>query len=127
MRPDARKQVTALFETFLDTPRIYRFTPVLRHGDFGGGNIIYDPETQSISGVIDFASTGLGDPAVDVAGLQFFGDDFFQASCQAYPDLATYVERVQFYRGGAFALLEALFGAEHGDNEALEDGLADYV
>lgn len=126
MRPDAREQVTALFETYLDTPGIHRFIPVLRHGDFGGGNIIFDPQTQSISGVIDFAFTTLGDPAVDVAGLQLFGDEFFRVSCQVYPEMVSYDERIQFYRGGAFALLEALFGVEHGDKEALEDGLAPY-
>ena len=127
MRPDAREQVTALFETYLDTPRIHRFTPVLRHGDFGGGNIIFNPETQAISGVIDFAFTSLGDPAVDVAGLQFFGDDFFKASYQVYPEMGAYDERIQFYRGGAFVLLEALFGIEHGDDETLEDALEGYV
>jgi aminoglycoside 2''-phosphotransferase len=127
IRPDAREQVTSRFETYLDTPRIHHFTPVLRHGDFGGGNIIFNPETQSIAGVIDFAFTGLGDPAVDIAGLQCFGDTFFEASCQVYPEMAAYEERSQFYRSGAFALLEALFGVEQGDQAALEGGLASYV
>lgn len=127
MRPDAHEQVRALFETYLDTPSIHRFTPVLRHGDFGGGNIIFDPEMQSIAGVIDFGFTSLGDPAVDAVGLQFFGEDFFKASCEAYPELTTYVKRTEFYRGSAFALLDALFGIEHGDDEALEDGLSSYV
>ena len=126
MSANARKQVSILFETYLDTPHIYQFTPVLRHGDFGGGNIIFNSEMQAISGIIDFAFTSLGDPAVDVAGLQFFGDEFFKVSCQVYPEMGDYEDRIKFYRGGAFALLEALFGIEHGDDEVLEEVLASY-
>jgi len=38
---------------------------VLRYGDFGTGNILYDPQTLTISGIIDFGFAGLGDGALD--------------------------------------------------------------
>jgi hypothetical protein len=40
-----------------------RFQPVLRHGDFGPSNILFDATTRTISGIVDFGSAALGDPA----------------------------------------------------------------
>ncbi|MCP4426075.1 MAG: phosphotransferase [Chloroflexi bacterium] len=35
------------------------YKPSLRHGDFGTGNILYNPQRQAISGIIDFGFAGL--------------------------------------------------------------------
>ena len=43
----------------------------------------------------------------------------------AYPGLARLWERIRFY-AGSFALVEALFGIEQGDQEAFENGIAEY-
>ncbi len=126
MRADAREQVTSHFENYFANPHAYHFEPVLRHGDFGTGNLLYDPATFTINGVIDFGATTLGDPAIDFAGLLSFGEDFCRHCYTIYPELEEMEERVSFYRG-TFALQEALYGAETGDRAAFASGMEMYV
>ena len=125
MRPAAREDVSAHFENFIEKPDLHRFEPVIRHGDFGSCNILYDPQTLQICGIIDFGSAGLGDPAIDLAAVSTFGDPFFQRILKHYPATQTVLDRVAFYRG-TFALQEALHGWKNGDQQALESGLAPY-
>ena len=40
--------------------------PLAAHGDLQPSNIIIDPETQKLTGVIDWAGLSFGDPAVDL-------------------------------------------------------------
>ncbi len=126
MRPDVREEVAHNFETFLDNPRHFSYTPVLRHGDFGGSNILYDPQTQEITGVIDFSFSGHGDPALDVAAISTSGDAFFQRIRKAYPGIDDQLERVTFYKS-TYALQEALYGLRDDDKESFESGIAEYV
>jgi aminoglycoside 2''-phosphotransferase len=125
MRPDARKDVSEHFERFINDPRLHQFKPVIRHGDFGSCNILYDPQRYKISGIIDFGSAGLGDPAVDLAAVSTFGAAFFERILKHYPATQAELERVAFYRG-TFALQEALHGWKNKDQEALESGMAVY-
>jgi aminoglycoside 2''-phosphotransferase len=126
MRPDAQAQVLEHFETFLSDPNLFAYTPILKHGDFGTSNILYDAKTHTISGVIDFSGAGLGDPAYDFAGLlSSYGPAFVRRLGDAYAGLDALWERIRFYQG-TFALLEALFGFENGDSEAYKNGMAGY-
>jgi aminoglycoside 2''-phosphotransferase len=127
MRPEAKKQVTNHFKSFLDNRAAYQFEPRLRHGDFGTGNLLFDPQAEAITGVIDFGSAGPGDPATDFAGvLASFGEAFFRQCAHSYPEMAHAWPRVQFYVG-TYALQEALFGVENGDEEAFASGIAGYI
>ncbi len=127
MRPDARVEVSQHFERYLSDQSHFSYQPVLKHSDFGAGNILFDATAQTITGIIDFGSAMLGDPAYDFAGLlSRYGEAFLHRLERAYPALASYWERIHFYRG-TFALLEALFGLEQGDEEAFKDGIADYM
>jgi len=127
MRPDARAQVADHFESYLEDPERYTFEPVLRHGDFGTGNLIYDPDAQRISGVIDFGFAGLGDGAGDMAGLlSSFGQSFLDRCARYYPEIDAASRRIRFYYG-TFALQEALFGIENGDKEAFDAGIESFV
>jgi aminoglycoside 2''-phosphotransferase len=127
MRPDAQKEISEHFENFLVNLEQYEFKPKLRHGDFGTGNILFDSESESITGVIDFGSVGLGDPAGDFAGLLIsFGETFYQYCYPFYPEMEASMERVKFYCG-TFALQEALFGFDNNDQEAFRAGMKNYV
>ena len=126
MRIDARIQVTTHFERYFDDSDLHEFEPCLRHGDLGPGNVLYDPETHRVSGVIDFGSAGLGDPAVDVAAASCFGEAFMQYYPEAYPHLEHLTERARFIKG-TYALEEALHGIKHNDRAAFEAGMAQYI
>ena len=127
MRPDAQAWAAGHFEGFLSDAGNFQYRPVLKHGDFGPSNILFDRLDQRVTGVIDFGSSGLGDPAYDFAGLlSGYGEGFVEQCARAYPEIETFMGRIRFYQG-TFALLEALFGIENGDDEALRAGLARYV
>ncbi len=125
MRPDAQAAVTANFDQFLNDPQQFAYTPALRHGDFGPGNILYDAEAQTISGIIDFDSLGLGDPALDAGAILSLGEDFFCRMCRTYPELASLRDRTTFFRS-TYALQEALSGLRDHVPESFEAGIAQY-
>lgn len=125
MNPAAVKQVSSHFEEFLGESHNNPYVPAIRHGDFGGSNILYDPKTRKISGIIDFGSAGLGDPAVDLASVSTYGEPFFEMICENYPGVEVHLARARFYQG-TFALQEALHGFHTGDQEAFENGMVGY-
>lgn len=127
MRADARQEISEHFEKFFVNLEQYDFRPKLRHGDFGTGNILFNPESESIAGVIDFGGVGLGDPVGDFAGLFIsFGEAFYRNCYSVYPEMEAALERVNFYCG-TFALQEALFGFDNDDQKAFRAGMENYV
>lgn len=126
MNPESQRHVSNHFERFLGERSNERITPVLIHGDFGTSNIIFDPDKQTIAGIIDFGGSCLDDPAVDFAALlSSYGLSFVQTAGEAYPNFEAILPRIRFY-AGTFALQEALFGLEHDDGEAFDNGIAGY-
>jgi aminoglycoside 2''-phosphotransferase len=126
MRPSARQEVKAHFEAFLGDPASFTFQPVLKHGDFGPSNILYDSEKQAVCGIIDFSGCALGDPAYDFAGLlSGYGEAFVSRCAAGYPEVESLLPRARFYQG-TFALEEALFGIENNDPQAFENGIKWY-
>jgi aminoglycoside 2''-phosphotransferase len=126
MRLDAREWVTNHFETYLNTTTLHIYEPVLRHGDFGTCNILYDRATQAIGGVIDFGFAGIGDPALDIAAISRYGETFMGRFSDTYPEIDFMLERARFYTG-TYALQEALHGFKKGDQGAFESGMALYI
>ena len=128
MRPDARLQVTQQFEAFLGDARNCSYTPALIHGDLGPSNILYNLQTMTVSGIIDFSSVAWGDPAIDFAALLgpiSYGEQFLAHFVDIYPASASLLARARFY-AGTFALQEALYGVEDEDTGAFERGIAGY-
>ncbi len=130
MRPQAREQISRHFEDYLGDRTRQTFGPALRHGDFGGSNILYDPNLYTITGVLDFSSCALGDPAYDLASVSTLGEPLFTWIAQAYePDegkRARLLDRSRFYRG-TFALEEALDGFNRHDLRAYEHGMKEFI
>ncbi|MDX1686930.1 MAG: aminoglycoside phosphotransferase family protein [Candidatus Promineifilaceae bacterium] len=127
MRPEARQRTRDTFTTFLDDPALASFEPTLRHGDFGAGNVLWEPESGTITGIIDFGSVAIGNPAIDLASLAAgFGDTFLEHCARHYPVMPEMRPRMAFYRS-TFALQEALFGAENDDPVAFAAGMAGYT
>ena len=105
------------------------FQPALQHGDFGLGNMLVDVSTARLTGVIDFGSSGIGDPAVDIAGLLSIsgpGEALLPWIEQHYGDLSTLLDRAEVYRR-TFAVQEALLGAMSDDEAAIMRGTSKYA
>ncbi len=126
MRLDAQREVATHFESYLDDLTLQHFQPAPRHGDFGSGNILYDPETMMITGIIDFGFANVGDPTLDIAAASTLGETLFGRFVDTYPAIESMLPRARFYRG-TYALDEALHGFKSGDSEAFEAGMARYV
>jgi aminoglycoside 2''-phosphotransferase len=126
MRQSARKQTEAFFEQLLEHLRLNPYLHCVIHNDFGGSNILYDEIRQELSGVIDFNSVCLGDPAVDVASLSTYGEDFVLRGFRVYPEMEHLMERARLFKN-TFALEEALSGWRDGDPKAFERGMENYV
>jgi len=128
MRIDSRRAVAQHFESFLDNPRNFNFMPTLRHGDPGPGNILFDPPSRKISGLIDFDFAGLGDPAVDwsiILAPCLYGEMFVERFlCANRIDEET-LARAAFYRG-TWTVQEALRTFHAGEKKDFERVIAVY-
>lgn len=126
IREEAQRQIAYCFDSFLNSEVCSNIKSTLIHGDFGATNILWDPTTCNIAGIIDFGGSGIGDPAYDFAGiLSSYGEAFFNRCLDSYPNGTEIAERVRFYRS-TFALQEALHGVENDDLEAFENGIKAY-
>lgn len=129
IRPEAADRIRTDFSEFLNDPANFQYTPVLIHGDLGAVNLLWNAGCGRLEGVIDFGQASLGDPACDIASLicpRSLGEDLVPLLCSVYPEVTHLLDRARFYIS-TFALQDALFGAEHGDEEAFCDGISSYV
>ncbi|UCG01910.1 MAG: phosphotransferase [Candidatus Heimdallarchaeota archaeon] len=60
-----KKWVTKIFQAFLEEKKNFEFIPRVIHGDFDTSNVIVDPTSFKVTGIIDFEETGVYDPAGD--------------------------------------------------------------
>ena len=125
MRPDARERVTSNFEAYFNDASNFDYTPVLRHTDFGGSNILWNADKNTVTAIIDWTGVTLGDPAIDVAAILHMGQPFFQRMLKTYPEMEAMLPRTHFPRS-TYALQEALNGIHDHDAEAFERGIAEF-
>ena len=98
---------------------------VLIHGDLAAEHVVCDPERWEITGIIDWSDIGLGDPAVDFAGLYHWGGqplvDQVLASYDGPidPELRTRANLLAACRGAA----DVAFGLEMKRPEYVAAGL----
>jgi aminoglycoside 2''-phosphotransferase len=92
----------SLFNDFLEEDH-FNFLPCIVHGDFDITNILVNPTTYEVIGIIDFEECRIYDPAVD---LLFFieGDEFLQALIENYQWKIdeSFKSRMRFYFSRTF-------------------------
>ena len=104
-----------LFEVPLNSPEFFDFEPVLIHGDLAPYHILYSHEKQSLNGVIDFGTAGLGDPATDLGSLiSSYGESLVSRIAATYPGFQALLPRARFY-AQAIELQWVLLGVESGE------------
>ncbi len=115
-----------LWEGFLTTEANFSFQSVFIHGDLGCEHIFCDPQHGSLTGVIDWGDSRIGDPALDFVGLHWgHGRTFTESVLEHYTGTidAGFWQRMAFYVCyGPFS--ELLYGAYTGKEEFLERGKA---
>jgi aminoglycoside 2''-phosphotransferase len=131
MRPDARDEVTSQFEEYIGDPTRFAYKRALRHGDLGPGNILVDPKTLDISGIIDFGSAGLDDPAIDLGHISFWGQSllgmaFVEHVYDMYGMPESLLKRVEFYKV-LIACCVALDGQKRKDQESFDFAMKQFV
>lgn len=121
LTPHELMAVDRVVSAFLTDERHFRFRPVLTHRDLGPDHLLVDPATGSLTGVIDFEDTSIGDPAFDFTGIL----RPLPAALSAYdgPVDATFLERVRFYQF-VVPLHEVRYGSEIGSPEHVASGLS---
>lgn len=71
------------------------------HGDFGGWNIIYDEDRKEINGILDWADSCIGDPALDFTELIYdYGEHYAREVLGFYlksNDPTDFMERAKLY------------------------------
>ncbi|MFW9968010.1 MAG: phosphotransferase family protein [Candidatus Thorarchaeota archaeon] len=102
-----------LFNDFLDSEENFEFEPVLIHGDFDTSNILVDPATFTITGIIDFEEARVYDPAADFIFLSE-GAEFLTSILHSYTGRidSRLGERVLF-RLGRQPFIYIIWGIEH--------------
>ncbi|GET37686.1 phosphotransferase family protein [Microseira wollei] len=94
-------------------------SPVLIHGDLGCYHILFNSEQQTISGIIDFGTAGVGNPAIDFASLlDNYGEPVVKRMDRYYSDLERLIDQARF-RAGTVWLQWALMGVQQQDTELL--------
>jgi aminoglycoside 2''-phosphotransferase len=93
-----RVWATELFDGMLGDEYGFDYEPRLIHGDLGPYHLLCDAAAGRLTGVIDFGTAGLGDPATDLGGLvQIYGEPFVRRMLAVYPEAEALLPRARFY------------------------------
>lgn len=98
----------------------------LRHGDFGGANILFDRDTQQVTAILDFESAAIGDPAYDYASGSTLGTLLGDAMFDAVGLSPLQRRRAASYRA-SFPLQEALLAVSAGELDRVAPALGAYA
>jgi aminoglycoside 2''-phosphotransferase len=108
-----RDWVEAHFAPVLSGELNMTYDPVLIHADMAVYHILHDPTSRQLSGILDFGTAGLGDPATDIAVfLVNFGESLTEQ--MGYPKLEALLPRARFW-AGTMELEWALAGVKKND------------
>jgi aminoglycoside 2''-phosphotransferase len=126
MSTEERRWTQGLFELFLADTANWQFRPVLVHGDFDSSNILCDPDSGRVVGIIDFEEACPSDPALDFCVLKAeYGSGFLQDLLEAYHRLLDecFIQRVRFH-SRRILFHEMLYGIRENAQPFVDHGLA---
>lgn len=116
---------TGQIERFASDPLAQiRPAPVLVHDDIDSQNILIDPQTGDLSGIIDFELANIGDPVADFTALRGeTGSVRTREAVEAYggPPDAGFEMRLQFW-SRVYAAHELLYGMEQDAETHIQNG-----
>ncbi|MFX1404720.1 MAG: phosphotransferase [Promethearchaeota archaeon] len=115
---ELQTQLTTRFETFLQDERNFHFKSTLIHRDLCEDHILWDQQSERITGIIDWNDVSVGDPAYDFSGLlTHYGEAFIQHIMDHYqgPTDNSTINRIRFYSqtSWCYCILHALRVKDH--------------
>ena len=123
LTPNQKDWINNLFNTFLSKDVNFNFRYSIIHGDFDITNIVVDPHSLKITGIVDFEESRIYDPAAD---FLFFdeGDIFLNNIFLSYKRNidSQFQERMKFLYGrSCLGYIE--FGMENNLPDMIEAGI----
>jgi len=103
-----------------------RFSITLIHHDLSNEHILYSAGRATISGIIDWGDTAIGDPAIDFTGLLAAGgEDLVERVLSHYHGAVdtSFRRRMCFYQG-VMPINTLLFGLDTAQEQFVQEGLA---
>ncbi|HEX8288076.1 MAG TPA: aminoglycoside phosphotransferase family protein [Pyrinomonadaceae bacterium] len=100
LMPHTRDWASNHFESYLAHKGNFDYELKMIHSDIPPYHIIFDGQKKRISGIIDFGSAGIGDPAIDFGSIIYYlGESFLNRFYKVYAEAETYLRRARFYAG----------------------------
>jgi aminoglycoside 2''-phosphotransferase len=100
MMPHAREWAAELFAPVLADEHWMDYSPSLINGDTSPYHLLFDRRAGRVSGVIDFGTAGVGDPAADFACvIHYYGESFLRRMAAYYQEIGDGVDRARFWAG----------------------------
>lgn len=104
-----------LFRTIIADNSMMDYSPHLIMGELSSSHIIFDSGKHAITGVVDFRSAGMGDPAFDIAYILYhYGERFTEILQSTYNGSMKLLQRARFI-AETFPLQWALGGQRTGN------------
>lgn len=116
------------WDTFLSDPRMRACAPVIQHGNLEPDNVLLSEDSREMSGVVDFESLAIDDPALDIAAQLHLGRDFALAVLDQYQAAGGILDENVEYRVQRFWELRGFAGmrlAIHFENQRAFDRALD--
>ena len=126
LSPAERRYVEQLYDDYLGDPGNFDYESTLIHADLSPEHVLFDPDTLTITGVIDFGDIEIGDPDYEMHWLYAnYGDRFLQTYLNVnphpYPDRL--LRKLRFFNR-ANTVADVLIGFHRDDLEIVEISLA---
>jgi aminoglycoside 2''-phosphotransferase len=129
---EARRHVWRTFKAFLDEPSHFEWQAVVTHRDIDARNVLADPATGALTGVVDWGDLSIADPAGDFIDAQRGGlarlglreqlDDLLDAYGMTRAELETMRPRSDFYEY-CWPLHEIIYGLNSRQDDVKQKGI----
>jgi aminoglycoside 2''-phosphotransferase len=119
-----RARSEEFWQRLLSEFRYASFEPGLIHGDLGIYNILFDPASIRVTGIIDWGYMQINDPAVEFAHLFLHRPELGEEVLQRYGvEESTFKKRVQWYVDSE-PFNDIMWGVRHHSDKVKKQGLS---